>query len=734
MKTRKISFRWKLFRSYTLLLILALVVVFLLSWLSSRAISIEVEKIALMNAEEMKSNFDIAGKNLESIVSTLATQREVIEPSNNTVLENRNTGYEEVRKLLATQKYYTASIGEIYVFYPEYKTIVSGNYAYSNDLAEDLCLRIFGSGFSQTLDTLNKKHTHIITGTKDPYPILAASRSIISGFDRVGIVCATLHNASMKELLTNYEYPNGSFYILSEEKRYTSDSVTLDVPTEILLSLSEGISNVKFNGIRIVTALSKSRYYPLQFVSVISEKDFTSSIRYLEQITIIIIIALAITGLVVSGIQSRKHAKPLQRLMDLLSTDGEIRENEFDQLETTLISLMRHRVQSEKTQEDYDELVRQQLLEMLLNFKITDTDSFYDSANKLRLGLTGNHFRVAAIRVLTELPKTDESSDTLRLVIDSIVTHETQKETGVTPVFLEGLYIYILSSSEPGDYSSIKWQNVILLLKQQFNIQVQIAISKESDYLLGIPKRYNAVKELLETSAMYNMSDEILLENDEDELKRTLVPMEAERHIITAILAQDYLRAEQLISNELNAPDTISYGDLESLRHMLQTIVLTLEDMRSLYDQTFFNQLNVRQLLEITNIQELRDKIHYIFSTLNNQVAQREDKVNKLAKSIIDFISENYANPQLSRSYIAEHMSISVSYISHVMKESSNSSILDIIQKTRCEAAKKLLADTSIVLQDVAERVGYSSVWTFARVFKSVEGVTPGKFREMVSK
>ena len=73
---------------------------------------------------------------------------------------------------------------------------------------------------------------------------------------------------------------------------------------------------------------------------------------------------------------------------------------------------------------------------------------------------------------------------------------------------------------------------------------------------------------------------------------------------------------------------------------------------------------------------------------------------------------------------------ISTSYLSRIFKADMGVSVVDYIHSVRISAAKELLRGTADTLDEIALQTGFSNRWVFMRVFKKLEGMTPGEFRQ----
>jgi len=109
--------------------------------------------------------------------------------------------------------------------------------------------------------------------------------------------------------------------------------------------------------------------------------------------------------------------------------------------------------------------------------------------------------------------------------------------------------------------------------------------------------------------------------------------------------------------------------------------------------------------------------------------AHKPGKNQILVQQVQKLVEEQYKNPDLSVALLAEQLGISASYLSKLFKEISNTNVSDYIHKFRIERAKELMSDSNLTLGTIAEECGYLSDINFNRVFKRIEGVPPGAWR-----
>lgn len=105
----------------------------------------------------------------------------------------------------------------------------------------------------------------------------------------------------------------------------------------------------------------------------------------------------------------------------------------------------------------------------------------------------------------------------------------------------------------------------------------------------------------------------------------------------------------------------------------------------------------------------------------------------RLLEEIKKYILSNMAEP-ITRTQIAEALTLSPSYVSHLIKELENVSCKEFITKIKMEHARNLLRGTRCAIGDIAAQCGYDSFAYFSKVYRTYYGITPSQEREKVVK
>lgn len=101
--------------------------------------------------------------------------------------------------------------------------------------------------------------------------------------------------------------------------------------------------------------------------------------------------------------------------------------------------------------------------------------------------------------------------------------------------------------------------------------------------------------------------------------------------------------------------------------------------------------------------------------------------------SAMDFIAENYPNPNLTVGMIAGQLGLSEGHLSHLFKKETDSTLLSYLTRYRIHKSMELLRDCRRKVYEVAEQVGYRDVAYFSAIFKKVTGISPSEYQDSAS-
>jgi two-component system, response regulator YesN len=141
-------------------------------------------------------------------------------------------------------------------------------------------------------------------------------------------------------------------------------------------------------------------------------------------------------------------------------------------------------------------------------------------------------------------------------------------------------------------------------------------------------------------------------------------------------------------------------------------------------------ELPEKRLAETTNLQSASKLLSdTIKARQSDQTRLAGDRLSGIVKQIDALIDRRYME-DLSLSDIAEALYMSPAYISRLYKKQQGINVVDRIRTVRMEQAKRLLAETNLKVQKIAQDVGFRSARYFTASFHSYCGEAPNTWRE----
>ncbi|XEC96229.1 AraC family transcriptional regulator [Paenibacillus tarimensis] len=142
-----------------------------------------------------------------------------------------------------------------------------------------------------------------------------------------------------------------------------------------------------------------------------------------------------------------------------------------------------------------------------------------------------------------------------------------------------------------------------------------------------------------------------------------------------------------------------------------------------------------KEIEQIDVLNEFHQRVMALLGSYYEQIDKlRKDRNNHpLIQEVRKFVEDNYTDPNMSLSLIAEKFELKTSYLSRMFKVENGENFVDYLARIRMEKAMELLKNTTAPIQEISMIVGYAHYISFNRVFKKLTGMTPGDYRRSAS-
>lgn len=131
------------------------------------------------------------------------------------------------------------------------------------------------------------------------------------------------------------------------------------------------------------------------------------------------------------------------------------------------------------------------------------------------------------------------------------------------------------------------------------------------------------------------------------------------------------------------------------------------------------------KIMEITLL--LLTKEHLI----QEQLQPKTSGDSIILLKMVNYISKNISQ-KITLEELADHLGFSKAYCSKYIKKKTNLTFVEYLNQTRIVNAEQLLHTSDYTITEISYAVGFTSIQSFNRVFKSICGVSPTTYRKQL--
>lgn len=171
----------------------------------------------------------------------------------------------------------------------------------------------------------------------------------------------------------------------------------------------------------------------------------------------------------------------------------------------------------------------------------------------------------------------------------------------------------------------------------------------------------------------------------------------------------------------LSEPLLINSDFDKDFLHLMNQIIQDIYVLYSNFSSVTEVYIYIKVLTLLTKVREYQlSRIQY------DDGGKYSDKF----QAIMEYIENNYSS-DITLEKLAQMAGYSIYHFSRIFKKYNNTTFINFLNRRRIKASELLLIENGVTITDIAMQVGFQSLTTFNRVFKSINGCTPSEYRRL---
>lgn len=152
------------------------------------------------------------------------------------------------------------------------------------------------------------------------------------------------------------------------------------------------------------------------------------------------------------------------------------------------------------------------------------------------------------------------------------------------------------------------------------------------------------------------------------------------------------------------------------------------------FNENFSNSSNtINKLISVGTFEDVILWIKRLNTTIDNYNLSVTSKSNNLIDSAKKFIID-HIDTKLTLNSVANYLSITPSYLSHLFKKECDRNFIDYINQLKIERACVLLNENRYLIYEIAYMLGFDNAYYFTKIFKKYKGITPKEYLQKINK
>lgn len=389
-----------------------------------------------------------------------------------------------------------------------------------------------------------------------------------------------------------------------------------------------------------------------------------------------------------------------------------------------------------KNKKQDKELIKQEILNIMMNQAENEPASFYKIKNKL-----GLYVKKKSVVILIEIDGIKEIEDQEKklLIFGAVnIANEiinNKDNIGWSSRIERNQIVAIMFYEQNLEDKEIQNKNLWIMheikeaIKNYLKISITVVISSVLNDLSQLHKEYILIKEMMQNKVIFG-KDKIYFAESMMELIKELHKKEKKKAELIDVISNSngYLPKKE-IQDFLTIEENYQGWEYEEI----------IEILNILFHIHFINNKNekiINQIKEtkekVASCESLHDINEYIQALLQMiEEARSSEKYGQLVSYVVQYIQSNYMN-NIKLKDIAQEMYVTSNYLTTLFRKETGISFKKYLTKVRMDKAKLMLEKTEYKINEIVYLVGYEDEAYFSRMFKKCYGISPMQYRKNI--
>lgn len=277
-------------------------------------------------------------------------------------------------------------------------------------------------------------------------------------------------------------------------------------------------------------------------------------------------------------------------------------------------------------------------------------------------------------------------------------------------------------------------EELIIAVRTSFPVTITAGIGMRASGIGQLRESYRQAQAALSAKWLLG-KNRLIKDGSKSSPHRALAPNveETASQMLQAILEYDLVLIDDCLQKLFNRNMSISRkNDIYDLiiRITSKLHADLLQQNENLYELLMWDSHQPAVLFQFETMDDIISWLRRRFFELSELLyVKKQKQKRKLFEEIAQYVEEQLEH-RVTLKEVAARFDFTPNYLGTLFKEETGELFSDFLNERRMKRVCRLLADPTLKVYEIAERVGYKNIIYFNRQFKQSTGMTPGEYRK----